>query len=70
MEKILNFIQIIISIALITTVLFQSEGGGLGQAFGGSESYRTKRGAEKALYISTIVLASLFIISSLLRLLI
>jgi len=70
MEKVLNFVQIIISIGLITTILFQSQGGGLGQAFGGGESYRTKRGAEKILYISTIVLASLFIISSLIRLII
>lgn len=71
MEKILNIFQIIISVGLITTILLQSQGGGLGQSFGGGGgSYRTRRGAEKIIYYATIALAALFILSSLARLLI
>jgi preprotein translocase subunit SecG len=71
MQKILNIFQIIISIGLISTILLQSQGGGLGESFGGGgSSYRTRRGAEKIIYYATIVLAGLFILSSLLRLLI
>lgn len=49
--------------ALLTAViLLQSKGTGLGGVFGGGEGniYRTKRGAEKVLFIGTIVLAVLF----------
>lgn len=68
-----NIIQIIISLLLIAAVLLQQRGvGGLGAAFGGGESgaYRTKRGFEKKLFISTIVLAALFICIAFARLLI
>lgn len=43
-------------------ILLQQQGSGLSGAFGGGESefYHTKRGAEKFLFIATIVLAVLF----------
>jgi len=54
--------QILVSIALIATVLFQLHGGGLGGIFGQAEStYRTRRGIEKTLFKLTIVLAVIFI---------
>ncbi len=59
--------QIIISLLLIATILLQAQGAGLGSTWGGGgESYHTKRGVEKTLFASTIVLAVLFLIISLL----
>jgi len=58
--------QLIIAILLILSILLQNQGSGLGSAFGGSNSvYLTKRGLEKKLFIATIVLAVLFLASSL-----
>ncbi len=58
---VINVILIIISILLIITILMQNRGSGMGSAFGGDSAvYRTKRGAEKLLFNSTIVLAVLF----------
>jgi protein translocase SecG subunit len=73
MSFILEISQIVISIALITTILFQQRGAGDSAIFGGGSSggsYYTKRGFEKVLFIATIILAALFIISSFLNLLI
>jgi len=64
---VLNIIQIIVSILLIIVILVQNRGTGLSSAFGGeSNIYRTKRGLEKSLHILTIILAVLFLVSSLL----
>jgi len=68
---ILNLIQISISILLIIIIIMQKQGSGLGASFGGeTSSFMTKRGLEKKLFISTIVLAVLFLGISLLRLII
>ena len=63
MENIFSIIQIIIAVILVIVILLQSRGSGLGAAFGGGEGnvYRTKRGFEKILFISTIVLSVLFL---------
>ncbi|MCD6599281.1 MAG: preprotein translocase subunit SecG [Dehalococcoidia bacterium] len=62
MPKYFAIAQILVSIALIATVLFQLHGGGLGGIFGQAEStYRTRRGIEKTLFKLTIVLAVIFI---------
>lgn len=59
-------IQIIISVFLITAVLLQAKGTGLGSTFGGGgEVYRTKRGFEKILFRFTIFLAFCFVAVSL-----
>lgn len=53
--------EIIIAVLLIVAITMQMQGSGLSTAFGGSgEFYRSKRSAEKFLYIATIVLAVLF----------
>lgn len=66
----LNIIQIIISIALIASILMQQRGTSLGSTFGGSNAiYRSKRGVEKFLFNATIVLAVLFVLSSVANLL-
>jgi preprotein translocase subunit SecG len=58
----LNLAQIIVSLFLIAAILLQARGTGLSAVFGGESSvYRTKRGMEKVLFISTIVLAVIFL---------
>lgn len=61
--KILNIIQIVIAGLLVGVILLQSQGAGLSQFLGGEggEAWRTKRGFERFLLISTIVLAALFL---------
>ncbi|PIQ92780.1 MAG: preprotein translocase subunit SecG [Parcubacteria group bacterium CG11_big_fil_rev_8_21_14_0_20_39_14] len=63
MTSFFNIFQIIIAGLLITAILLQQRGAGLSSAFGGGESnvYSKKRGFEKLLFTSTIVLAVLFI---------
>lgn len=64
-----NIILIIISVLLTVTILLQQRGsGGMSSAFGGSEVYHTRRGIEKSIYIASIVLAILFVLSALARL--
>lgn len=62
-------IQIILSVLLSAGILLQAKGTGLGQSFGGSnEQYRSQRGIEKLLHRATIILAVLFLISSMVNL--
>lgn len=57
--------QIIIGILVITAILLQSRGAGIGSAWGGGgELYGTRRGVEKLLFRGTIVLVILFVILS------
>jgi preprotein translocase subunit SecG len=63
-------LQIILSVALVTLILLQSSKGGLGSAFGGGEFYRTKRGAERVVFIATVVTAVLFLASSIANILV
>ena len=66
----LTIAQMILAVALITAVLLQQRGTGLGGAFGGEvTAYRSRRGIERTLFRLTIVLAVLFVIFSLLNLL-
>lgn len=65
MNIFLLIVQVLLSIALIALILLQSSKGGLGGGLGGGELYRTKRGAEKIIFTSTIVVAVLFLITSL-----
>lgn len=69
MQTYFNIAQIVLSIALILTILLQVRGGGLGGIFGQADTvYRTKRGVEKTLFQLTIVLVILFLIVSILTL--
>lgn len=69
MQTYLVIAQIVISIALVLTVLLQVRGGGLGGIFGQADTvYRTKRGVEKTLFQFTIILVVLFVTISLLLL--
>lgn len=53
--------QIISGILMIAAILLQQRGSGLGDAFGGGgHLYAVRRGAEKALFTATIMLAVIF----------
>ncbi|MCF7845411.1 MAG: preprotein translocase subunit SecG [Candidatus Pacebacteria bacterium] len=67
--SILTIIHIIISVLLIASILMQSGKAGMGSAFGEGDTFHTeKRGAEKWLFRSTVVLGFLFIAVALLNL--
>ncbi len=62
----LSIIQIVLSLILIVLIIIQSKGTGMGTAFGGDMGfYGTKRGAEKIMFKFTIVIAFLFMVTSL-----
>lgn len=68
MKSFLDIAQIIISILLISSILLQAKGDGLGSAFGGSDTVAsTRRGAEKGLFYISTILSALFIGLSLSR---
>jgi preprotein translocase subunit SecG len=61
-QQVIQVLQIVVAILLILSILMQNRGAGLGASFGGGgEIYRTKRGAEKFLFRSTIVLIVIFV---------
>lgn len=73
LSSVFPWIQIVISVLLVVSVLMQHSEAGLGGAFGGSgatSGFHTKRGFERFLFIGTIVLGVLFIISTVVALLI
>lgn len=70
---ILPYVQIILSIVLITAILIQKSGANVGGVLGGGDSdglYTTRRGFEKFIFILTIVVSILFVLSSLASILI
>jgi protein translocase SecG subunit len=73
MATILPIIQIILSVILITGILLQNRSAGIG-ALGGSDTvdagFGTRRGPEKFLFLATIAIAVIFMITSFLSLII
>lgn len=70
--NILPYIQIILAVLLLIGVLLQRSEASLGGAFGSSDlnaNFHTRRGAEKVIFYSTIVIAVLFVVSAMLALL-
>ena len=63
MLKIINFAQIIVSVAVVVLILLQNKGTGIGSVFGGGDGnvFHTKRGAEKWFFYATILAVFLFI---------
>lgn len=71
MKQVLIIIQIIISISLISVILVQARGTGLGRTFGGGGGTSfSRRGLEKMIFKLTFVLVGLFLIISVLQLVI
>ncbi len=69
MSSILPYIQIFLSVILVTAILMQQTDASLGAVFGGGgsdSSGRTRRGFELTLFKATIVIAILFVLASLL----
>lgn len=53
--------QIILSIIIVISVLLQAQGNGFGSAWGGGgETYHTRRGVEKVVFMITIAAIILF----------
>jgi protein translocase SecG subunit len=70
MTNIIGIAQIIISVLLMAAILFQQRGTGSSAIMGGaSASYYTKRGFEKILFVSTIVLVVLFVATAIINIL-
>ena len=65
---IIPYVQIALSVLLILGVLLQQSEAGLGGAFGGGDSFssgtHSKRGAEKTIFVATVVIAVLFAVTS------
>jgi len=62
----LQISQLIIAIAVATSILLQARGTGLSSTFGGeSTAYRSRRGLERTLFRLTVVLIVVFILISL-----
>jgi protein translocase SecG subunit len=60
----------IVAVILISFILLQNGKGGIGGALGGGEMYRSKRGAERIVFIGTIVFTVIFFITSVINLLV
>ena len=69
---ILNVAIIIVSVALIASVLLQSKGVGLGGLAGGESGgvYTQRRGIEKVMFYITIALSVVFLLLALISVLI
>ena len=62
MTQMLTFIQLAVSVLLVTAILLQSRGGGLSSVFGGQGTiYHARRGAEKFVFVATVILGALFL---------
>ncbi|MDQ5951155.1 MAG: preprotein translocase subunit SecG [Patescibacteria group bacterium] len=65
MTNALLIFQIIVSVVLITCILLQAQGSGLGASWGGGgETYHTRRGLERVIFYVTIISVLLFTASS------
>ncbi|MBI3632004.1 MAG: preprotein translocase subunit SecG [Candidatus Vogelbacteria bacterium] len=65
--KLLPWLQIVLSVVLVCLVLLQQSEAGLGAWSGGmsgANNFRSKRGAEKFIFLTTILISTLFILSA------
>ena len=66
MQNALSIVQIIVSILLVGLILLQAQGTGLGNNWtGGGETYHTRKGVEKVIFIATVASIIIFILISL-----
>lgn len=69
MNNVILFLQIAVSVCLMVLIILQAKGVGLGRAWGGAgDFYKSRRGVEKIVFNSTIILVIIFLISSILSL--
>ena len=69
MKSVILVIHILLAMGVVGLILLQSSKGGLGGGMGAGEIYRSKRGAERIVFVGTIVLATLFFVTSIISLL-
>lgn len=66
-KNILTIIQIVLAGVIITLIMLQNRGSGLGSAFGSDTAvFRARRGAEKIMHYGTIFALIIFFFLSLL----
>lgn len=70
MKFALLMLHLLVSVGLVVLILLQSGKGGLGRAFGGDVVYRSKRGAERVVFLATFVFAALFLLTSIVNMLV
>jgi len=71
--KILPYVQIILSVILVSAILLQQSAAGLGGALGGGDTesfHHTRRGFEKFLFYLSLVCGILFALFALLSIII
>mgnify|MGYP001051154601 CR=1 FL=1 len=65
MQTAYSVAQIILSILLVVLILLQAQGTGLGSTWGGGgETYHTRKGVEKIIFVATIVAIFIFVLLS------
>jgi preprotein translocase subunit SecG len=63
----LQIAQIVIAVAVASSILLQARGTGLSSTFGGeSTAYRSRRGLERTLFRLTVVLIVVYVVISIL----
>jgi protein translocase SecG subunit len=67
MGNVILIFQILISSLLIGLILLQPKSEGLGGAFGREEFRFSKRGPEKVIFVTTIILVVLFLLGAILN---
>ena len=70
MKTFILIFHIFIAIILIGLILLQNGKGGLGGGLGSGEMYRSKRGAERIVFVGTIVITCIFLVTSIINLLV
>lgn len=66
MNLFITIIHIGVALSMVTLILLQSGKGGLGRSFGAGQTFHSKRGAERVVFMSTIVCAIFFLATSIL----
>ncbi|KUK79375.1 MAG: Preprotein translocase, SecG subunit [Microgenomates bacterium 39_7] len=65
MQTAYSVAQIIVSVLLVVLILLQAKGTGLGSTWGGGgETYHTRKGVEKIVFVTTIVGIFIFVLLS------
>lgn len=64
MKTTVLLLHLMVAVILTGLILLQSSEGGLGSAWGGGETYHSKRGAERLVFRATIIVAALFLVTS------
>ncbi|MBI5413307.1 preprotein translocase subunit SecG [Candidatus Peregrinibacteria bacterium] len=66
MRQFLTIFQVVVSVLLVGVILMQEKGVGLSATFGGGgEFFKSKRGIDRVLFVGTVILSALFILTSL-----